>query len=99
MVFARSREQEVRAMTARPTQITVDASEAGLEELIQRARESGRVGLHLRAWIATAEAWRIREALRECNGNRTAAARALGIGRRTLYNKMTKLCLVPRWTA
>ena len=40
-----------------------------------------------------AEAWRIEQALRETRGNRSAAARRLGIGRRTLYAKMHKLGL------
>ena len=45
-----------------------------------------------------AEAWRISHALRECRGNRTAAARLLGIGRRTLYTKMEKLEIVPSFS-
>lgn len=61
-----------------------------------RARNGGRP-LPLRDWVAMAEAWRIAEALREARGNRTAAARALGIGRRTLYSKMEKLGLAPVW--
>jgi DNA-binding NtrC family response regulator len=69
------------------------------EELVARTTgDGGAVRMRLRTWLANAEAWRIREALRECNGNRTKAARLLGIGRRTLYNKMEKLCLVPTWT-
>jgi DNA-binding NtrC family response regulator len=49
----------------------------------------------LRDWVRLAEAWRIRRALRECQGNRSAAARLLGIGRRTLYSKMGRLGLGP----
>ncbi len=45
----------------------------------------------LRSWMELAEAWRILEALRDCRGNRSAAARELGIGRRTLYAKMERL--------
>jgi DNA-binding NtrC family response regulator len=52
----------------------------------------------LRAWLELAEAWRITQALRECNGNRSAAARLLGIGRRTLYAKMDKLGITPTWS-
>ena len=52
----------------------------------------------LKEWIALAEAWRIAQALREARGNRSAAARALGIGRRTLYSKMEKLGLTPVWS-
>lgn len=51
----------------------------------------------LRDWVELAEAWRIAHALREARGNRSAAARALGIGRRTLYSKMEKLGIAPSW--
>jgi hypothetical protein len=47
--------------------------------------------------VALAETWRIAEALREARGNRAAAARSLGIGRRTLYTKMERLGLTPVW--
>ena len=68
-------------------------------ELERRARNgNGRDGLPLREWVALAEAWRIALALREARGNRSAAARALGIGRRTLYSKMEKLGLEPVWS-
>ncbi len=45
----------------------------------------------LRSWMDLAETWRILTALRDCRGNRSAAARELGIGRRTLYAKMERL--------
>jgi len=48
-------------------------------------------GVALRDWVECAEAWRIAKALREARGNRSAAARALGIGRRTLYSKLQRL--------
>ena len=51
----------------------------------------------LRAFRDLAEAWRIAEALRACRGNRSAAARELGIGRRTLYAKMEKLGIETPW--
>jgi DNA-binding NtrC family response regulator len=75
-----------------------DAPELSLADLEQqaRARNGGR-SLPLRDWVALAEAWRIARALREASGNRTAAARALGIGRRTLYSKLEKLGLAPVW--
>ena len=73
-------------------------AELRLEELEARARQ-GNSGdaLPLREWVALAEAWRIAQALRETRGNRSAAARVLGIGRRTLYSKMEKLGLTPVW--
>jgi DNA-binding NtrC family response regulator len=72
--------------------------ELRLAELERRARsDNGGRALPLRDWVALAEAWRIAQALRETRGNRSAAARALGIGRRTLYSKMEKLGLEPSW--
>jgi transcriptional regulator of acetoin/glycerol metabolism len=53
----------------------------------------------LRGWLDAAEAWRIREALVAARGNRSAAARALGIGRRTLYAKMEKHGIRPIWAS
>jgi len=64
------------------------------------AEALGRRGgepLRLREWVDLAESWRIMRALRECRGNRSAAARALGIGRRTLYTKMEKLGISSVW--
>lgn len=51
----------------------------------------------LKAWVDLAETYRIVQALRECHGNRSAAARLLGIGRRTLYAKMDKLGISAAW--
>ncbi len=69
-----------------------------LGDLERRARDSNDgAPLPLRTWLDLAEAWRIAQALRENRGNRSATARALGIGRRTLYTKMEKLGLVPSW--
>ena len=53
---------------------------------------------NLTEWVDLAEGWRIVRALREARGNRAAAARALGIGRRTLYTKMEKLGIAPRFS-
>ena len=61
------------------------------------ARANAGEGLSLREWVGLAEAWRIARALREHRGNRSATARALRIGRRTLYSKMERLGLVPSW--
>jgi DNA-binding NtrC family response regulator len=75
-----------------------EVSELRLEEIERRARGSnGSAALPLRDWLALAEAWRIAQALRDARGNRSAAARTLGIGRRTLYTKIEKLGLVPAW--
>ena len=51
----------------------------------------------LKAWVDLAETYRIIQVLRECGGNRSAAARVLGIGRRTLYAKMDKLGISAAW--
>jgi DNA-binding NtrC family response regulator len=51
----------------------------------------------LKVWLEHAETWRIARALKNCGGNRSAAARELGIGRRTLYAKMEKLGITARW--
>ncbi len=72
--------------------------ELHLEDLEREARRAnGGRALRLRDWMALAEAWRISQALRAARGNRSAAARALGIGRRTLYSKIEKLGLRPVW--
>jgi DNA-binding NtrC family response regulator len=70
--------------------------QAQLAETFERfmAQAEAEAGdLSLRDWVDLAEAWRIERALRETRGNRSAAARKLGIGRRTLYAKMHKLGL------
>ncbi len=74
-----------------------ELAELTLAELEHRARRArGGLGLPLREWSALAEAWRIAQALREARGNRSAAARALGIGRRTLYAKLERLGFATR---
>ena len=65
-------------------------------EFHRRSVASGE-SVTLRAWLDRAEAWRILHALREAGGNRSAAARSLGIGRRTLYTKMEKLGISEAW--
>jgi len=74
-----------------------------LEDLLQEVYAAARAGrpggsLPLQDWLEIAEAWRIVLALREARGNRTGAARALGIGRRTLYSKMKKLAINADWS-
>jgi DNA-binding NtrC family response regulator len=73
--------------------------EALFDDLLRRSTQEhdGRKP-GLRDWVELAEAWRIAHALRESRGNRSAAARALGIGRRTLYSKMEKLGIAPSWS-
>lgn len=68
-------------------------------EFVRLAQQTRREGKppKLRDWVDLAEAWRIAYALRECRGNRSAAARSLGIGRRTLYTKMEKLGITETW--
>ncbi len=51
----------------------------------------------LKDWTDLAESYRITQVLHQCNGNRSAAARVLGIGRRTLYAKMDKLGISASW--
>ncbi len=69
-----------------------------LSDLERQARErNGGRPIPLRDWVELAEAWRIAQALRETRGNRSAAARRLGIGRRTLYTKMERLGLTQVW--
>ncbi len=66
------------------------------EEVFRRSTSgaSGRT-MSLRSWLDLAEIWRIDHALRETRGNRAAAARRLGIGRRTLYTKLKRLGIDP----
>ena len=72
--------------------------EREFEEFFQQAvKGQSDEPLSLRAWLDLAEAWKITRTLRACGGNRSAAARALGIGRRTLYAKMDKLQITPTW--
>lgn len=88
---------------ASPTNGRATASTPAHDEFARFLRHSetlvgqGRDPRSLRAWLDLAEAWRITQALRDCKGNRSAAARLLGIGRRTLYAKMDKLGITPSW--
>jgi DNA-binding NtrC family response regulator len=65
---------------------------AAFDRFLRDAGSRGQ-GQALRTWLALAERWRIEQALAETRGNRSAAARLLGIGRRTLYAKLKKLRL------
>jgi DNA-binding NtrC family response regulator len=78
----------------------VAASEEREEfDALLRLVDDSRGIVALRDWTDLAEAWYITRALRRCSGNRSAAARALGIGRRTLYAKMEKLGIEPTWSS
>ena len=75
---------------------SIDAAE--FQRFLHHVNQSeSKDSLSLRSWLHLAEAWRITQALRGCRGNRSAAARALGIGRRTLYAKMDKLGITASW--
>ena len=81
-----------------PALLSRPLHDTALENLYEQSlTAAGAEALPLRDWVRRAEAWRILQALRECRGNRSAAARSLGIGRRTLYSKMEKLGLGPAW--
>ncbi len=76
-----------------------ESLDALFEGFLRRAAKgNGGAAPSLREWVDLAEAWRIAHALRTCRGNRSAAARALGIGRRTLYSKMEKLRIEPSFS-
>ncbi len=82
----------------RPIATGTTGSDPRLARLFEEIAASGpSSGPTLRLWLDAAEAWRIREALAAARGNRSAAARALGIGRRTLYAKMEKHGIRPIW--
>ncbi len=92
-------EPALPALTAAPEAPDASGS-SGLhwlfEEVFRRSTSgaSGRT-MSLRSWLDLAEIWRIDHALRETRGNRAAAARRLGIGRRTLYTKLKRLGIDP----
>ena len=84
----------------RPDAEGAAALEGRLARLFAEVAGGGAAsGTTLRRWLDVAEAWRIREALAATRGNRSAAARALGIGRRTLYAKMEKHGIRPIWAS
>lgn len=67
-----------------------------LEQLFEALYEKavaleGRPSLTLAEWLRHAESWRIRLALEHCGGDRTAAARRLGVPRRSLYYRMQQV--------
>ena len=91
----------VRLNPARPASNPAPSPslDALMEQFLQGvAARNGGSPPPLRDWVELAEAWRIARALRRARGNRSAAARELGIGRRTLYTKMEKLGIAPRFS-
>jgi DNA-binding NtrC family response regulator len=90
----------VRIASPRPPSTAPNPSlDALMEQFLQGvAARNGGSPPPLRDWVELAEAWRIARALRRARGNRSAAARELGIGRRTLYTKMEKLGIAPRFS-
>ncbi len=85
-------EDPVAQPIATPAPAPNTSAEALFERFLSEATvRSGGAPPRLKDFVDLAEAWRIVHALRECRGNRSAAARQLGIGRRTLYTKMEKL--------
>jgi DNA-binding NtrC family response regulator len=81
-----------------PRALDASALEAIFERFFEVAAERRGAAPNLTEWVDLAEGWRIVRALREARGNRAAAARALGIGRRTLYTKMGKLGITPKFS-
>jgi DNA-binding NtrC family response regulator len=81
-----------------PTTADSGALDALFEKFFQAAAERRGAVPNLTEWVDLAEGWRIVRALREARGNRAAAARSLGIGRRTLYTKMEKLGITPKFS-
>jgi len=82
----------------------VEATQTGsnlhelFEGLLDQALQENGTSPPLREWVDLAESWRILHALRTARGNRSEAARQLGIGRRTLYTKMDKLGIEARFS-
>lgn len=86
------------APTGTASRPDASALDAFFEKFFEAASEKRGSAPNLTEWVDLAEGWRIVRALREARGNRAAAARALGIGRRTLYTKMEKLGIAPRFS-
>ena len=71
-----------------------DRLERLFEALYEEAvAEAGRPSLSLDEWLRYAERWRIRLALERCGGDRSEAARRLGIPRRSFYHRMHQVGL------
>ncbi len=91
--------KKVEAMSGRTPVATQPVFDS--EEFRQFLEHAASIGAgqppSLKMWLEYAEAWQITRARRRCRGNRSATARELGIGRRTLYAKMEKLGITASW--
>jgi len=90
-------EAELQTKNGHALKSEIEAPIAEFAAFLRHAADRGEPQ-SLRAWMDMAEAYRITQALQDCRGNRSAAARMLGIGRRTLYAKMDKLGITPSWS-
>jgi DNA-binding NtrC family response regulator len=92
----RAKPEEALPRPGADAQAGVDAQE--FEQFLEHAASLSEGGASsLRSWLELAEAWQITRSLKRCRGNRSATARELGIGRRTLYAKMDKLGITASW--
>jgi DNA-binding NtrC family response regulator len=93
VVFAESdtitREEIERELGARPG--AIDGSDAKTTSPLGAAPAPSADAVTLDAQRKDAERAAVREALGKAKGNRTLAARLLGVSRRTLYNKLDEL--------
>jgi DNA-binding NtrC family response regulator len=76
----------------------VPAERDRLEQLFevlyeQAVAREGHATLSLDDWVRHAERWRIQLAIEHCGGDRSAAARRLGVPRRSLYYRMQQVGL------
>ena len=88
-------EQELEA--PQPAAGARDPEDSEAVRVLVAASGDATQPLELRSWVELAEAWYITRTLRAVRGNRSEAARVLGIGRRTLYAKMQKLGIEASW--
>ena len=72
------------------TRISAEEFDDLPEALRQRHGEPPRLGASLKATLAQAEREALLAALAECDGNRTRAAKRLGIAKSSFYEKLTR---------
>jgi len=90
-------EEQPDARRLSAPQIVADNADSEAIRFLVAAGGEPTSPLELRRWVDLAEAWYITRTLRAVRGNRSEAARVLGIGRRTLYAKMQKLGIEASW--